>query len=600
VKGEATVNKTYTVIAIMLIAAFAATACGASPAGPPTSAPDGPPYKMMMFDGSYGSQLTLDKVATLTRAAAVNATAASGSIVSFWVLGKALADTRQIYLAEYQEPTSRQKPKILAENKRFIEVTVNSVKGVMEGVLAMRPKTTPLPEGISKMLRARPRGVKVLIIVVTDMLAFGDGLNFEDGPIPTDTAFAKWCAVRGLLAPRSATDVSIVFSGVDLSPSDDGATGTSMARQTRIEQLWITALKNAGASDVTVIAGWIDFKRGARTSETRTEQFWTVPVNETAGAADTNVIACWLGFKQVARPRRRRKDSIFRRLLGLQGGGINESEHPFAGIDGLREPKLGISLHQYIVSEIGSRPVHAPDRNPRHQRAVRDAMIGPEVDAQQRVVDALAQRRAEWSPSWLHLALIALGAAFEIVLSEQLFFHLGIDRPQSIILAVSLALLLVALLSIFTRAKNKAIAWVTCAVFLLILGAIAVLRTGEVSSNEDSTILEPIAMTVVFLFIAAASAVFIEIVLINHIAAARVGREMHVEENKLNELKSRMEAGRGFDEQSYDAVVRYDKRYRETGAKALAMFPDHFKETSVPSPSQGSATGNVEDTDDAN
>ena len=89
------------------------------------------------------------------------------------------------------------------------------------------------------------------------------GSTSKHGPLPTDTGSPKWCATRGLLAPHSATDVSVVFTGVDLSPSDDRARGDSMARQTRIEQLWTTALKNAGATDVTVVAA------GSTSSEMR-------------------------------------------------------------------------------------------------------------------------------------------------------------------------------------------------------------------------------------------------------------------------------------------------------------------------------------------
>lgn len=556
-------KKTPLAIAIVLIIAFAVTACGASAPEPTPQTSEAPKITLALFDGSYGTSLTLDEVGAITRAIAEDTTTTPGSVLSFWVLGKTLVDTRQIYYVEYLETSSRQKQKILAYKRRFIEVAVTSTTGVMEGVLVSRPHTTPLAEGISKLLRSRPKGAKALLIIATDMLAFGDGLNLESGPIPTDAVFAKWCATRGLLMPGSATDVSIVFVGVDLTPSDERATATSLARQARIEQLWTTALKNAGATDVTVIAGRLDFKR-------------------------------------ITRPRRRRKGSLLGRIRARMKRGTGERALRVTRIEHLPEPNLGVSLHHFIVSIIGPRPVHAPDTNPRHQRAVRDAMIGPEVDAQKRVVDDLALRRTQWSPNWTYLGLIILGAAAELIMSEQLYYHLGIDRPLSVVLAIGQTILLVALLTILTRTTYKSIAWGVCIVLLLSLGALAILRANEMAADEDTSALESAAKTVILVLATAGPAFFIEWILGFYTQAATVDRELRAEEDKLSELEGRMEAGRAFDEESYEAVVTYDALYRQVGSKALSEYPNHFKDESVPPPTLGTATDVEEETYDAN
>ncbi|MBP7797353.1 MAG: hypothetical protein KA072_01865 [Thermoanaerobaculaceae bacterium] len=545
-------------LVVTLIAALAATACAGSPADSQVpSAPDGPTYTMVMFDGTAGSPLNSDKVASAARATA-EAAAVPGGVVEYWVLGATLAESRPVHVARFEESTSRMKQKIQSNRKRFIEGTVATVTGIVDGVLVARPHTTPLAEGISKMLRARPRGVPVRAIVITDMLQFGDGLDFEFGPIPSDATFAKWCAARGLLQTHSATDVSVMFAGVDLSRSDDRAPAVSMARQARIEQLWTATLKNAGATDVTVTAGI-------------------------------------LGTNRVTRPRKRRKGSLLENLFGFGRGADREPTYSVTRVEHLPEPHLGVSLYHYIVSIIGPRPVHAPDTNPRHQRAVRDAMIGPEVEAQKRVVDEIAIRRTQWFKNRVYLTLIAFGAAAELIMSEQLFYHLGIDRPLSIILAIGQTILLVAMLTILTRTKHKGIAWGVCFVLLLTVGALAILRANEMAAEDDTTALESAAKTIVLVLGTAGPAFFIEWILGSYTQAAKVDRELRVEEDKLAEIAGRMEAGRAYDERSYQAVVAYDALYKQVAAKALAEYPNHFKDQSVPAPDAGIIVAGKED-----
>lgn len=550
---------------LALVTALAATACDAAPEGSTTSsAPEGPTYTMVMFDASAGSPLTSEKVASTARASAESA-AVPGGIVEYWVLGATLAETRLIHVARFEESGSRLNQRIQSNRKRFIEGTVATVTGILDGILVARPHTTPLAEGISKMFRARPKGVRVRAIIITDMLAFGDGLDFESGPLPSDAGFLKWCATRGLLLPHSATGVSVVFAGVDLSRSEDHAPAVSMARQSRIEQLWTVALRNTDVTDVSVTAGILTSNR-------------------------------------TTRPRRRRKGSLAGYLLnlfGVGGSGDDESTYSVTRIDHLPEPRLGISLYHYIVSIIGPRPLHAPDTNPRHQRAVRDAMTGPEVEAQKRVVDEIALRRTKFSRNWHYTAVIILGAAAELIMSEQLFYHLGFDRPLSVILAIGLTILIVALLAVFTKTERKPIAWGVCITLALIFGALAILRAGEMVTDDDSTTLLSAATTILLGFISAAPAFLIEWMLGLLTEAAKVDRELHVEESKLAELAGRMEAGRSFDEHSYEAVVAYDALYKQVGAKALAEYPNHFKDQRLPAPDAKPFIAEEEDSNNA-
>jgi hypothetical protein len=213
----------------------------------------------LAFDTSLGSSCTPETAhASLSQVLRVLADRPDG-VVRVWTQGSELSDTALLATVENTAPVRSGTRALRAHRERFLrEAEARLDREVAPLFQTPRRRRSPIVETLSRIaMTPSPRGMKRVIVLVTDgreVSGFGD---FECDLVPTPRRFLPLLRRRGTLAPGSLANTSVVFTYVTLGPVVGRTCPVTIARATAIENLWRVALTEAGAESVRFERGLV-------------------------------------------------------------------------------------------------------------------------------------------------------------------------------------------------------------------------------------------------------------------------------------------------------------------------------------------------------
>ncbi len=535
-------RRTANTLLLALAASAAATACSAAPASTPGDDALAGGYTQVLFDVTKLSPLELPQVTDTTQEVVEEAVKTPGSIVDFFVLDNSSAHL--IYHLETVAPSGRSKQAIETYRRRTVSVATETVTNIVGGILASpdRCTSTQILAGAAKLMKWKPPGVpSVLIICGSDLAEVSVGICLERS-IPSTKTFTVAAEVRGLSGAMAGVSVIAVFT--DSTRLD--AVKPGMSRE--VERLIVTAFKEIGqATDVTVISGPLDYKRIGR-----------------------------------RRSRGRRKPPLLSRIrsaLGRALGRFTEDGGRLIELADLPAPEPGVTLANYVkaVYNRPEPPKLEPHKHTDQASKVHDSLLGPEVADQKKVVEDLRAKKDSRLPVAALVTMLVISVVAELVLSDLLYYELNFNRPFSTFMAIGVTLLFAMLTWLLLKTQKPLVAFVVCGVLLAGLIALAVLRTEDVNIDENSTAAHQWALVTILLigaggfpFVAAGLGIELE-------KAWPLKKALDAAEDKLDELQTRMEEGRAYNQKVHADRRKWQADINHISALAKAKYPTAFE-----------------------
>lgn len=547
-------RKKYT--AVILVVAFVTGACSAAPAQSPATTPNDTSMYQLILDVSDPSTVSEERAVAVTSVVMDRALAQPWPVtVQVWLTGASLQESRLVW-EQTTAPSTTGTARMRAQRRaRQLDAATGAMRAIVAGALAVPPRSSPLFEVLAKVVRAKPPGVRSEIIFVTDMAAktsgsaSGGGLDMECH-VPTDAEVARYLKAGGLLQPDEAFRelAAVTFAYVDVSAVNARCPGGTLAKQAQIESIWRKTLVNAGvpADAIAVLAGVPDLaRRGGRGK------------------------------------RPRRKKSPLSRFTALIPASFLDRNGNRISLANLPTPvKLGIALHQYIISLIGSCPSYKPGEDPKLIRAVQNTLLTSEVEAQRRKVEALLEELAAYPPGWLLIAIIVLLTIAEVWATAVLLRELGVADPVTAWLwATGQVAAMVWYLETLARKAKSRLAYVAgYALVVVLVVVMAYLRAGDLGNEEGGAfdqVLQVILLSAVVcgipFLLSAALGVYNE--------RAPIARKLRNEKKKLKELEARQIDGETTIDDGYSAVEEWKALYEQVRAQALVQFSNYFSDS---------------------
>lgn len=244
----------------------------------------------------------------------------------------------------------------------------------------------------------------------------------------------------------------------------------------------------------------------------------------------------------------------------------------------LPEPKPGATLENYVGSLVSAHTPYNIATNPTDAEAASNASLGTRLDEITR--DWRRARRALEGvmPRWFSMTQIGVGSVAEIVGCWRLFEELGVASWPAFVLGTMLALGLITLAMLVSRAAKATRRgfWAAVAILSLIAISIGVLRAGELKGDDEEPQVAVLARLVLLVAATFGPPLLIE-------SASRSLRENgaafdHVADLKdeRDEIADRLASGQHYIAKHIDIDQRHAEQVQNVTAAALAKYPNHF------------------------
>lgn len=176
-----------------------------------------------------------------------------GSHAEVYLLENTVAETRRIGSVTIPPRGDRGERAARAAEEHFIESVRPMLCAPLGAALASaRPRQSPIAESLDKVSLGPTRGMPVEVIVVSDGRQYSSDLgDFECRRLPTPEDFLARLRRRGLLAPGTYANTRVHFLMGDHGRIPRRDCPVTMSRERAIMQLWTTALRAAGAREIT-------------------------------------------------------------------------------------------------------------------------------------------------------------------------------------------------------------------------------------------------------------------------------------------------------------------------------------------------------------
>ncbi|HNX50994.1 MAG TPA: hypothetical protein PKL08_12575 [Thermoanaerobaculaceae bacterium] len=249
-------------LVVVLAAALTSGGCGAQTNSPQPVSPDALACHLILFDFSEDTALTIERVTEVTTKAAEAAAEAPGTRLEFWAQGETVQGTRALFSTVSSASKVGGKRQKQLQIRRFVKATVDTVVGIMQGLLsAPPPRSSPIAASITKVARSRDCKCHCTIVVISDINEYSavDGQDQECSQ--TLVSQKDWTAYLdriGALTPGQLEGIDLVtFAYVDLGPrTGNRCPGRfSLARQQVLEALWKGSVTRSGAKSAEVRSG---------------------------------------------------------------------------------------------------------------------------------------------------------------------------------------------------------------------------------------------------------------------------------------------------------------------------------------------------------
>ena len=173
-----------------------------------------------------------------------------GSSLRLWAMGNELGDTTLLATASVPPPT-RRKNMQRAAWARFITTTRSLFLGAYAASADTRQRhKSPIAESLTRVAWADGASERYCL-VLTDAREYSDiGGDLECGALPTPTVFTRQLQRHHVLAPQSLRGMSVAFCFVTVGTIDGRRCDSTLERAHKVRELWITALRAAGATRV--------------------------------------------------------------------------------------------------------------------------------------------------------------------------------------------------------------------------------------------------------------------------------------------------------------------------------------------------------------
>jgi hypothetical protein len=166
-------------------------------------------------------------------------------------MGNELADTTLLASATVPAQSRRQNTQRVA-SARFVTTTRSLFLGAYAASADTRRRyRSPIAEAITRVAWADSRAQDRYCLVLTDAREYSDvGGDLECGALPTTDAFTRQLQRHHVLAPQSLRNVTVAFCFVTIGSIDGRRCDATLERADKVRELWITALRAAGATRV--------------------------------------------------------------------------------------------------------------------------------------------------------------------------------------------------------------------------------------------------------------------------------------------------------------------------------------------------------------
>jgi hypothetical protein len=206
-------------------------------------------------DATLGSSCDRETLRSVLDQTLLFASDRPGSHIRLWWLGSEVAMTNAI--ADVFVPvTTRSRGKDRTTPSRsWTESARAYFLKVAEVNFAQKPGIrSPIAESIAKIgLSSSPNSAsrQRVIVLITDARQFSSLADFECGALPTQAEFRRLLDRESLLGQGTLSGTTILFAFTTAGPLGGRPCTVEISRETRIRDLWKSALGAAGASKVT-------------------------------------------------------------------------------------------------------------------------------------------------------------------------------------------------------------------------------------------------------------------------------------------------------------------------------------------------------------
>ncbi len=175
-----------------------------------------------------------------------------GSHIEVHLMGDTVAETRLIGSVTVPRQEDRGERAARAAEERFLR-GIRPVLCLPLGAAftSPRPRQSPIAESLDKIALGPTHGMPVEDIVFSDQHQVSDLGDFECRRLPSAQDFAARLRRHGLLGPGTYANTRVHFVVGDRGPIPRRDCPVTMGRERAVMQLWATALRAAGAREVT-------------------------------------------------------------------------------------------------------------------------------------------------------------------------------------------------------------------------------------------------------------------------------------------------------------------------------------------------------------
>lgn len=165
-------------------------------------------------------------------------------------MGNELGDTMLLATASVPYPTRRKNMQRAAWT-RFTTTTRSLFLNAYAALSDTRHRhKSPIAESLTRVAWADGASERYCL-VLTDAREYSDiGGDLECGALPAATVFTRQLQRHHVLAPQSLRGMSVAFCFVTVGTIDGRRCDSTLERAHKVRELWITALRAAGASRV--------------------------------------------------------------------------------------------------------------------------------------------------------------------------------------------------------------------------------------------------------------------------------------------------------------------------------------------------------------
>lgn len=180
-----------------------------------------------------------------------------GSRLVVWAFGEQVAETLPIATIDVAPRTIRSERSEREARARFLDSVVQAVCPAIAARTARgRPRQSPIAESLGRIATERTQGMRRRIVVVSDAREvsslFG---NWECRTTPEPNVFVRELERHQLLRPGSLDHARVHFVHVAPDPTVNRRCPLTIEREEHIRELWRTALRRAGALEVSFDLG---------------------------------------------------------------------------------------------------------------------------------------------------------------------------------------------------------------------------------------------------------------------------------------------------------------------------------------------------------